>query len=110
MKTTDSTPYNRALKKVENIKKFYAHLRAYLIINLVLLLIKANIFDLFKGGNIEDLHFERWLDLNVYGTAILWGIGLLIHGLYVFQYKFKFFKKWEEEKVKEFMENDNNNL
>lgn len=106
MKSPENTPYERALKRVENIKKFYAHLRAYLIINVALLLIKANVFDLFKGNGFEDLHFERWLDINVYGTAILWGIGLLIHGLYAFQYKFKFFKKWEENKMKEFMDNE----
>ncbi|MDX1463099.1 MAG: 2TM domain-containing protein [Marinirhabdus sp.] len=98
-----SEAYERAIKKVEDIKKFYKHLRVYLVVNVILFLIKVNILGLLDGG-VDDLHFDRWLDLNVYGTAFLWGIGLLLHGLYVFQYKFKFLKNWETRKVKKILE------
>lgn len=103
---TNNTAYDRALKRVEDIKKFYSHLRVYIIINVLLLLIKAKILSLIDGGSLQDLHFERWLDWNSYGTAILWGIGLLIHGLYAFHYKFNFIKKWEERKIEELMNNN----
>ena len=109
MKTTENTSYARAQKRVDDIKKFYRHLQVYIIINVLLLLLKANIMSLGRGGNFTDLHFEHWLDLNVYGTAIVWGVGLLIHGLYVFQYKFKFFKNWEQRKINEFMNQEDEN-
>jgi len=106
MKTSEKTKYERAQKKVEGIKKFYKHLRVYIIINVLLLLLRARIFKFFGDGDFSNVRFDRWLDWNVYGTAIIWGVGLLIHGLYVFQYKFKFFKNWEDRKLKEILEKD----
>ncbi|RDK87141.1 2TM domain-containing protein [Marinirhabdus gelatinilytica] len=106
MKTKTTTPYERAQKKVSAIKNFYKHLRAYLIINVFLLLLRAKIFRVFEDGNLSDVHFERWLDLNTYGTSIVWGVALLIHGLYAFQYKFNFLKKWEARKLNEILEKD----
>ena len=110
MKTSENAKYERAAKKVEDIKKFYRHLHVYLIINFILLLVKANVLGLLSGDGFEDLAFERWLDINVYGTAFLWGIGLAIHGLYVFQYKFKFLKNWEARKIEQLMNDNDENL
>ena len=109
METSENTKYERALKKVEAIKRFYKHLRVYIIINVLLLLLRAKIFKFFRDGDFSDVHFDRWLDWNTYGTAIIWGIALFIHGLYAFQYKFKFFKNWEDRKLKEILEKEENN-
>ena len=106
---TNKTAYNRALKRVDEIKKFYTHLRVYIIINILLLLIKAKLLSLIGGGAFEDLHFERWLDWNTYGTAIIWGVGLFAHWIYAFQYKFNFLKKWEKRKIQEILKNDKEN-
>ena len=49
------------------------------------------------------------MKINVFGylsTPFFWGIGLFFHGLYVFQHKFNFFRQWEERKIKEYMEKD----
>lgn len=105
-KNKENSKYERALEKVEAIKRFYTHLRAYIIINVLLLLLRAKIYKFFNDGDFTDVQFDRWLDWNTYGTAIIWGIGLLIHGLYVFHYKFRFFKNWEERKLKEILEKD----
>jgi 2TM domain len=106
MKTSEDTKYERAQHKVKIIKGFYKHLRVYIIINLFLLLIRAKIFRFLRDGDFSDVHFERWLDYNSYGTILVWGVALLIHGLYAFQYKFKFFKNWEDRKLKEILEKD----
>tara|TARA_R100000988_G_C3988258_1_gene161125 strand:+ start:147 stop:479 length:333 start_codon:yes stop_codon:yes gene_type:complete len=110
MKTTENTKYERALKRVERIKKFYKHVRVYIIINIIFLLLKVKILSVIKNGDFSDVQFEHWLNLNVYGTALIWGVGLLLHGLYVFQNKFTFFKNWEERKLKEILEQEENNL
>lgn len=106
MKISENTKYERAQKKVNTIKRFYKHLRVYLIINVLLLLLRAKIFKIFKNGDLSDINFERWLDWNTYSTAAIWGIALVIHGLYAFQYKFKFFKTWEDRKLKEILDKD----
>lgn len=110
METSKDTKYERALKKVEAIKRFYKHLRVYIIINVLLILLRIKIFKFFSDGNFSDVQFDRWLDWNTYGTVFIWGIALLIHGIYAFQYKFKFFKNWEDRKLKEFMEKEENNV
>ena len=42
----------------------------------------------------------------MFTTPFFWGIGLLFHGLNVFKHNFHFFKDWEERKIKEFMEKE----
>jgi len=105
MKISDQEKYERARKKVNDIKGFHKHLTAYIIVNIILLLIKANIMDAFSDHEF-DWNFESWLRWNTYGTAILWGIGLLIHGLYVYRHKFGFLKNWEERKIREIIEKE----
>jgi len=46
------------------------------------------------------------LDWNVYLTPALWGIGLAMHGIYVFHGKIKFIKSWEERKINEIIEKE----
>ncbi len=108
MNTSENTKYERALQKVETIKRFYKHLRVYIIINVLLLLLRARIFRFFKDGDFSNVSFERWLDWNTYGTATIWGLALVIHGVYAFQYKISFFKNWEERKLKAILEEEEN--
>ena len=110
MKNSEQSKYDRAKKKVEAIKGFYSHLKAYIIVNLIIFILRANVISYIRGGEVDTLDFQRWLDWNTYLTPVLWGIGLAIHGLYVFQHKISFFKRWEERKLKEFMEEEDSEI
>lgn len=92
----NNNAYDRAKKQVEAEKGFYSHLTAYVIINVALLLINIDFRD----------SFGDWFALNLLSTPVLWGIGLLIHGLCVFKVKLHLFKNWEERKIKELMDKD----
>lgn len=105
LKLTEQEKYDQARKKVNAIKGFHSHLTAYIIINVVLLILKADVISALADADI-DFNFEKWLHWNSWGTAILWGIGLLIHGLYVYRNKFKFLKNWEERKIREIIEKE----
>ena len=99
-----------AQKKVDEIKSFYGHLRAYIIINILLILLQTELVDFILDKNRDlDPSFFEWVDLNILLTPILWGVGLAIHGLYVYRHKFTFLKSWEERKIREFMEEDEAN-
>jgi hypothetical protein len=87
-----------AKKRVEQIKGFYSHVLVYVVVNIFIILVSMNIFDGF--GN---LRMPSW---SYFSTPFFWGIGLLFHGLYVFQFKSNFIKNWEERKIREFMEKD----
>ena len=100
METKKSLAYLRARKKVETLKGFYKHLLVYVLINILIILINANVF------NNKPIDFLNWTN---YLTAFFWGIGLLCHAIHVFflmNFKYNFLKCWEEKKIREILEND----
>jgi hypothetical protein len=84
--------YYQAKKRVEDIKGFYGHLASYLLVNVALLIL-----------NLVTSPKELWFIWPMIG----WGIGLMFHGLRVFNYSPFFNKEWEERKIREFMEKEN---
>jgi hypothetical protein len=86
--------YLRAKKRVEAMVGFYWHLASYLVVNIFLiLLIGMNSGEGFSG-------------FGPYATALFWGIGLLFHFIGVFGFNFVLGKNWEQRKVEEFMEKE----
>lgn len=107
MKQNNLTKLERAKKRVENIKGFYNHVVIYVLVNVTLLLFKEKfIFKIVSPEAIGNPDFLRWIDWNVYGTPIVWGIGLAIHGICVFSLTPKFLKKWEERQIEKYMQEE----
>ena len=95
--------YERAKKRVKEIRGFYSHVRIYVLV--ITLIFITRFYLLPKFGVIsEEEDFIDWMNWNTYLVPAFWGIGLLIHGLSV--YRFKFVKHWEDKKIKEFMEKE----
>jgi hypothetical protein len=105
MEHVSTSKIERAKKRIKNIKGFYSHLVVYLIINLIIILVMFDVKDMIRGYQTTS-DFNTWFTLNTFSTAIIWGIGLFIHWLYVFGPSFRPFKKWEEKKIKEFIERE----
>jgi len=84
--------YYQAKKQVNDIKGFYGNLIAYIIFNGFFL-----ILNLMTSPN------ELWFFWPLLG----WGIGVLFHGMKVFNYSPFLGKNWEERKIKELMEKEN---
>jgi len=107
----------KARKRVEDIKKFHRHLRVYVIINILLLITLYLGLDYFGDQAVQDSGFNDWFVWNVFGTPILWGIGLLLHAFYVFKFgvtqlkklKPKFLKDWEARQIQKYMDEENEN-
>lgn len=92
--------YNLAYKRVKRIKGFYIHLAVYIIVNGFSIFTKLN----HNWDTDKDL-----TELQDFDTMFYWGIGLFFHGLSVFGSNLFFGSKWEEKKMKEFMEKEKNN-
>lgn len=88
----------RAVKRVKEIKKFYNHLLIYIVVNAFLIAIKF-----FKYSS-DDM----FLEFSTYSTALFWGIGLLFHAISVFGKNFFLDDDWEEKKIKEYMNKEQN--
>ena len=102
----------RAQKRVNDIKIFYRHLRIYIFINVLLLFVKYRALDFFAEKGIQDPGFLDWFQWNLISTPVIWGIGLLLHALYVFKFqarplkelKPKFLEDWEKRQIQKYMD------
>lgn len=82
--------YRRAKKKLERIKSFYIHLFIYCIFVLF-----------FIWLNLRSSDFP-WALFPIAG----WGLGVLGHASDTFDHNIPFGKRWEERKIKEFMQEE----
>ena len=83
--------YYLAKKKVENIKGFYGNLTSFIGVNIVLIFI-----------NLYTTPNHLWF----YWPLMWWGIGVVFHGLKVFEVFPVLGKGWEEKKIKEIMDKE----
>lgn len=88
---TEEERYNLAKKRVQKVKGFYGNLTAYIVVNIFLMVV-----------NFMTSPEHLWF----YWPMLGWGIGVLFHGLRVFNYMPFLGKDWEERKMKEFMEEE----
>jgi len=85
--------YNKAKKRVEEIKGFYSHLFSYIGVNIVLIVI-----------NMVSSFGTWWF----YWVTIFWGIGLFWHAMGVFVFGRMTSGSWEEKKIKQILEEEKN--
>ena len=85
----DREKYRNAKKQVDEIKGFYGNLIAYCVI------IPFLIFLNYRTG-----WEHKWFFYPMFG----WGIGVVIQGFMVFGYG----REWEDRKIREYMDKDNN--
>ena len=97
--------YDRAKRRVKEIKGFHRHLMVFVLVNIALFIINAEVFN-WITEDPENLNIKNRLTWNVFFTPIFWGIGLCIHAINVFIFKGRFLNRWEERKIKEYMEDD----
>ncbi|MEO9570143.1 MAG: 2TM domain-containing protein [Polaribacter sp.] len=92
----------RAKKRVKAIKGFYVHLIVFIIVNIFIS--GVIIFGLTQSG--YDL-VDTFSNFGVYSTWFFWGIGMFFHWLGVFGFKsIGFGSGWEERKIKELMDKE----
>ncbi len=88
---TDTITYEKAQKRLKEIKDFYMHLTTYCVTIPALAII-----------NIMTSPGYLWFLFSLVG----WGIGLTLHAANVFGPKLIFGKDWEKRKIKEFMQDE----
>lgn len=86
----ENAAYERALKRVKELKGFYGNLISYCLVNSFLLAL-----------NLLTSPEHLWFFWPMLG----WGIGVAVHGLTTFGIG----KDWEERKIRELMEEERKN-
>jgi hypothetical protein len=88
--------YDRAVKRVKDLKSFYIHLLVFIVINILIIYI-----------NVSNLKpNESYFQIHNFFTLIFWGIGLLAHALSVFLPRLLMTKDWEQRKINEFLDRE----
>ena len=93
----------RAKKRVKEMKDFYIHLMVYILVNIFISAV------IIFGLTSEENHtFSNAIsNFGVYSTWVFWGIGIFFHWLSAFGFNsFGLGKDWEEKKIKELMERE----
>ena len=90
--------YIRAEKRLKELKGLYWHAFWYVAVNIfIIVLIASN-----TNGDI-------W-NFGTFSTPIFWGLGLAFHALAVFGKNLFFSKSWEERKIKEYLDKEDDNF
>jgi hypothetical protein len=109
MKNSVLSKYERAKIKVASIRGFYYHSIVFVSINLMLFLFRHKFtFILVDKNALGNPEFLEWIDWNVYGTAIVWGVILAIHGIRVLGEFSLYVRIWEERQIQKYMNSNNN--
>ena len=85
----DTEAYDRARRRVRQIKGFYAHATVYVLVNAFL-----------AALNLATSRSEMWFVWPLLG----WGIGLAVHAASVFGFEGFWGQEWEERKIREIIE------
>ena len=94
--------YLNAQKRVKEIKGFYWNLFWFLAISISWLVVV-----LYLDGTKSFTEYGFWgMGYGLVVNVIFWGVGLLAHWFIVFGSNFTFSKRWEDQKIKQFMEKD----
>jgi hypothetical protein len=93
----------RARRKVAELKGFYVHLMIYLIVNTMISVIK-----IVGNSYHNDTFTGPFWQVGTWAPWLFWGIGLAFHAMKVFGLNPFFGKDWEERRIKEFMNEQEN--
>lgn len=89
MEDFDKIAYDRAKRKVREIKGFYINLACYLLVMPIIIYINLTVMPEFQ-----------WFWFSLIG----WGVGVLSHAMAAFGYYPFLRRDWEERKLKQLMD------
>jgi len=84
--------YDRAKKRVRQLKAFYTNLISYIVVITFLAVVNY-----FTSPNFWWFLFP----------ALIWGIFVVAQGLAVYTKRGVFSKEWEDKKIQEYMDEEN---
>ena len=92
-----------AEKRVKEIKGFYFHLFLYLFFNIVWIGILF-----FNNEMASYTEYGFWgMGYGQISMALIWGVVLLFHWVLIFGKSISVSKKWEEKKMQEILNKEN---
>lgn len=104
-KFTEEQKFLRAKTKVDNLRSFYIHLIVYLFANTVITVIKIG-RNLHNGETLGEAIF----DFATVALWLTWGMAIAFHAFYVYGFDYFFGRNWEEERLRQYMDEEEEHL
>lgn len=99
--------WRSAKKRVTELKDFHNHVVFLIGFTILLYSLKGGVLEVISQRNPEmEEGFLVWLDYNFMLTPVIWGVGILIHGLYAYRHKWRLVAGWEEKHIRKLLESD----
>lgn len=95
--------YSRAKAKVDKIRGFYTHLLVYIIV-----CTSITGYKIYRNLNNGETFDEAFYDFSTAAVWLLWGIGIAFHAFGIFGLDYILGKNWEERKIQQYMEEEEN--
>ncbi|HSD08347.1 2TM domain-containing protein [Flavobacterium sp.] len=89
---TEAERYYYARKRVIEIRKFYQHLTVFVLCNPIIIVV-----------NLMTSPGYLWFLWSLFG----WGIAIVLHAMKTFNFSPFFDKEWEERKIREILDKEN---
>ena len=106
-KTIKLSKYDRAKLKVASLRSFYNHAIIYVIINMLLYLFRDKFtFILISKTALGNPDILDWIDWNVFGTSIVWGVILIFHAVKTFSNFTLLAADWEQRQIEKYVKED----
>lgn len=98
-----ATKLERVKKRVEDLKKFYKHVAVFVVVHVFFIGRR-----IFRDIDFGDSIFEAFTDISNYRLFFWWTIILILHAVKTYRFDFLFGKDWENRKIKEEMDKQEN--
>lgn len=93
--------YIFAKHKAEKLKRFYVHGLVFLAFNTILIFVKVT-----RNMNNGETFNEAFIDISTLATPVIWGLILAIHAFSVFGPNVILGYDWEQKKLKQYMQEE----
>ncbi|WP_299434757.1 2TM domain-containing protein [uncultured Maribacter sp.] len=98
--------YEKAMDRVKTERKFYLSIVRLLIFSTLLFFLNDSILQLFIDRGLDNEHILKWVNWTLWSTPVIIAIILFIRGIWLFVFKNKSPRKWEERRIKKIMKEE----
>ncbi|RKR07892.1 2TM domain-containing protein [Maribacter vaceletii] len=95
--------YEKAMDRVKTERKFYLAIVRLFIFSILLFFLNDSILQLFIDRGLDNEHIVYWVNWSLWCTPVIIAIILFIKGIWLFGFKNKSPRKWEERRIKKIM-------
>ncbi len=98
--------YEKAMRRVKTVRKFYLGIVRLLIFTILLFFLNDRILQIFIDKGLDNAHILYWVNWTLWSIPVTIAIIYVFKGLWLFFFKKYSTKKWEERQIQKIMKEE----